>query len=336
MAKVNQADLKREIEAQDRKDSRKKFFNVNALRLMLVAAKKVKDTKSFANAFTPTSGNKTIARKLKLGLDVVRGQWVLEDGKHNPRLNRMKESKMTQVNEAVDGKKLIELLMQALEEGDALKVSEYTNQMLSQKVLSCLQDQRVLISEQLFLEGNAAPKQTSKQVEAEFRDVVRQLNKLKGVKSSAKKKLENRLLSLDKKKALARLGLGEDLATDLAKVSNLNRNKDSDAPELEDEQLPNMELATDDLATDDTFDEARPAQPKFKVGNAVDVEVGFGKFEKGTVTKVGPRQLDGIWVKMTKTKKTTNFPIGLVTPRGQPRKIVDEGSESVGLDTFRQ
>ena len=186
---------------------------------------------------------------------------------------------MTQVNEAIDGKKLIELLMQALDEGDSVRITKYVNQMLSQKVSECLQDRRVLISEELFT---------------------------------------------------------EDLATDLVKVSNLNRNKDSDAPELEDEQLPNMELATDDLATDDTFDEARPAQPKFKVGNAVDVEVGFGKFEKGTVTKVGPRQLDGIWVKMTKTKKTTNFPIGLVAPRGQPRKIVDEGSESVGLDTFRE
>lgn len=254
MAKVNQADLKREIEAQDRKDSRKKFFNVNALRLMLDAAKKVKDTKSFANAFTPTSGNKTIARKLKLGLDVVRGQWVLEDGKHNPRLNRMKESKMVQVNEVMDRKKLIELLMQALEEGDTVHFTKYVNMMLTQKVSECLQDQRILIAEELFVEGNAAPKQTTKQTEAEFRDVVRQLDKLKGVKSSAKKKLENRLLALDKKKALARLGLGEDLA-DLVKVSNLNRNKDSDAPNPEDELLPNMELSSDEIANDDTFDE---------------------------------------------------------------------------------
>ncbi len=60
-------------------------------------------------------------------------------------------------------------------------------------------------SEELFGEG-------IKQVEAEFRDVVRQLDKLKGVKSSGKKKLENRLLALDKKKALARLGLGEAVA----------------------------------------------------------------------------------------------------------------------------
>ena len=75
---------------------------------------------------------------------------------------------------------------------------------------------------------------------------------------------------------------------------------------------------------------------KFKVGDAVDVEVGFGKFQKGKVTKVGPRKLDGVWVKITKTKKTTNFPIGLVSPQGQRRKIVDEGDESARPDTFRQ
>jgi len=237
MAKVKQADLKKEIEAQDRKDSRKKFFNVNALRLMLDAAKEVKDTKSFANAFTPTRGNNAIARKLKLGLDVVRGQWVLEDGKHNPRLNRMKESIMTQVNEAaVEGSKLIELLMQALEEGDTVRFTELTNQLLAYKVSECLGERRKLIAEQIFVEGKAA------QVEAEFRDVVRQLDKLKGVKSSGKKKLENRLLALDKKKALSRLGLGEDIA-DLVKTSNLDRDADSDAPNPEDELLPNAELA---------------------------------------------------------------------------------------------
>jgi len=186
MAKVKQADLKKEIEAQDRKDSRKKFFNVNALRLMLDAAKEVKDTKSFANAFTPTRGNNAIARKLKLGLDVVRGQWVLEDGKHNPRLNRMKESIMTQVNEAaVEGSKLIELLMQALEEGDTVRFTELTNQLLAHKVSECLGERRKLIAEQIFI---------------------------------------------------------EDLA-DLVKTSNLDRDADSDAPNPEDELLPNAELA---------------------------------------------------------------------------------------------
>lgn len=109
---------------------------------------------------------------------------------------------MTQVNEVLDGKKLIELLMQALEEGDALKVSEYTNQMLSQKVSECLQDQRVLIAEQLFT---------------------------------------------------------EDLA-DLVKVSNLNRNKDTDLPNPEDELLPGMELAQDGEADDDTFDEGSESE----------------------------------------------------------------------------
>lgn len=244
---------------------------------------------------------------------------------------------MTQVNEAVDGKKLIELLMQALDEGDSVRITKYVNQMLSQKVSECLQDRRVLISEQLFLEGpRGAGKAVVDTMNREIATLEKRLKKLtRSVPAGAvqRQRIEGRLEALRKTVARA---MKEDLATDLVKVSNLNRNKDSDSPELEDEQLPNMELATDDLADDDTFDEARPAQPKFKVGNAVDVEVGFGKFEKGTVTKVGPRQLDGIWVKMTKTKKTTNFPIGLVAPRGQPRKIVDEGSESVGLDTFRE
>ena len=155
MAKVKQADLKREIEAQDRKDSRKKSFNVNALRLMLAAAKGVKDSESFANAFTPTRGTNSIARKLKLGLDVVRGQWVFENGKHNPGLNRIRESHMRNVNEVVDGSKLIELLMQALEEGDTVRVSEISNQILSQKVSECLVDRRILIAERLFNEDLA-------------------------------------------------------------------------------------------------------------------------------------------------------------------------------------
>ncbi len=205
----------------------------------------------------------------------------------------------------VDGKKLVDLLMQALEEGDTVRFTEITNRLLAYKVSECLGDQRVLIAEELFVEGRAQAEvfdknrrelktlvrkietakspaiekqiqaridalkkrlgikediaeasQTLKQVEAEFRDVVRQLDKLKGVKSSAKKKLENRLLSLDKKKALARLGLGEDLA-DLVKVSNLNRDDESDAADPEDEQLPNADLARIAAADDElrNFDE---------------------------------------------------------------------------------
>ena len=317
MTKVNQADLKREIEAQDRKDSRKKFHNVSALRLMLDAAKKVKDTKSFANAFTPTSGNNSIARKLKLGLNVVRGQWVLEDGKHNPGLNRMKESIMRQVNEALDGKELIELLMQALEEGDAVRVTEYVNLMLSNKVTAALGDQRKLIAESLFDEGIAAPRQTSKQVEAEFRDVVRQLDKLKGVKSSEKKKLENRLLALDKKKALARLGLGEDLA-DLVKTSNLNRNDETDSPEPEDELLPNAELADLGADEDETFDEAVDAAAAKKAAAQKAFAVKH-KAEFDTLAKN----------------------LGNMRGRGSKKGLrafkrgMKEGSESEGLDTFR-
>lgn len=266
MAKVKQADLKREIEAQDRKDSRKKSFNVNALRLMLAAAKGVKDSESFANAFTPTRGTNSIARKLKLGLDVVRGQWVFENGKHNPGLNRIRESNMRNVNEVVDGSKLIELLMQALEEGDTVRVSEISNQILSQKVSECLVDRRILIAERLF---------------------------------------------------------NEDLA-DLVKASNLNRDED-DSPEPEDELLPNAELANLGADEDETFDEGLGGL-KFKVGDKVDVKTGFSPVRMvGTVTKVGPTRLDGVWVKSG--KKTTNWETGLV------RKL-REGSEPSGLDTF--
>ncbi len=267
--KIKQADLTREITAQDRKDSRKKFHNIHALRLMLDAAKDVKDTSSFANSFTPTRGNNAIARKLKLGLDVVRGQWVLkDDGKHNPGLNRItRESTMTQVNEAVSGAKLIELLVQALQEGDAVRVTEYVNQMLSQKVSSALGEQRKMIAERLF---------------------------------------------------------NEDLA-DLVKTSNLNRDADSDAAEPEDEALPNAELADLGADEDETFNEG------FEVGDRVEVKDG-GKFKKGTVTKVGRlrtrgrTQNEGVWVKAG--GKTEHWTIG------QVRKL-KEGSESVGLDTFR-
>jgi hypothetical protein len=92
---------------------------------------------------------------------------------------------MSQVNEAVEGSKLIELLMQALEEGDTVRFTELTNQLLAYKVSECLADRRKLIAEQIFL---------------------------------------------------------EDLA-DLVKTSNLDRDAESDAPNAEDELLPNAELA---------------------------------------------------------------------------------------------
>ncbi len=268
--KIKQADLTREITAQDRKDSRKKFHNINALRLMLDAAKDVKDTSSFANSFTPTRGNNAIARKLKLGLDVVRGQWVLKDGKHNPGLNRItRESTMTQVNEAVEGSKLIELLMQALDEGDTVGAMELTNQLLAHKVSECLADRRKLIAEQMFI---------------------------------------------------------EDLA-DLVKTSNLDRDADSDAPDQENEPLPNAELA----ATASEDDEMVIGEG-FEVGDRVEVKVDNGKFKKGTVTKVGRLRTrgrtrnEGVWVKVG--GKTEQWPIGVV------RKL-KEGSEP-RLDTFRQ
>ena len=64
------------ITEQDRKASKKKFYNPHALALMLKAGEDVTDALSFSKAFTPTRENHAMARKLKLPLDVDHGQWV--------------------------------------------------------------------------------------------------------------------------------------------------------------------------------------------------------------------------------------------------------------------
>lgn len=53
---------------------------------------------------------------------------------------------------AVDGSKLIELLMQALEEGDTVRFTDAVNRLLSYKVSESLADRRKLIAEQMFSE----------------------------------------------------------------------------------------------------------------------------------------------------------------------------------------
>lgn len=135
MTKINQAKLIQQIVQQDRRDSKKKWYNIHALPIMLKAAEKVTDTESFMDRFTPTRSNNSMARKLGLGLDVKSGRWVMTE----------------QINEAaVDGTKLIELLIMALQEGDTVRFNECVNKLLSYKVSECLSDQRQLLACEMF------------------------------------------------------------------------------------------------------------------------------------------------------------------------------------------
>lgn len=77
------------------------------------------------------------------------------------RSRTKKEQTMRRVNEAVEGSKLIELLVQALEEGDTVRFNEYTNQLLSLKVSECLADHKKLIAGQMFGEDVADLVKTS-------------------------------------------------------------------------------------------------------------------------------------------------------------------------------
>ncbi len=58
--------------------------------------------------------------------------------------------KKQQVNEAVEGSKLIELLMQALEEGDTVRFNECANKVISYKVSECLAKHRELLAGQMI------------------------------------------------------------------------------------------------------------------------------------------------------------------------------------------
>lgn len=68
--------LVRELVALDRRESAKRGYNHYALALYIQAAEDVTDAQSFTDAFTPSRGMHTVAKKLKLGLDVQHGQWV--------------------------------------------------------------------------------------------------------------------------------------------------------------------------------------------------------------------------------------------------------------------
>lgn len=140
MTKIDQSKLRKEIEAQDRRDSRKKGYNIHALRLMLDAAKDVKDEDSFVDAFTPTRGNHRIARNLGLNLDVQRGRWVKKEVSESSSMAKQE----------VKGQDLIQLLVNALEEGKAAKATELVNQLLRQKVSESLSEKRKVLAERMF------------------------------------------------------------------------------------------------------------------------------------------------------------------------------------------
>ena len=65
------------LTAQDRKESTRKGYNPCALAIVFNAAVDVVDAKSFSEAFTPTRGMHSVAKKLELGLDVDHGRWVV-------------------------------------------------------------------------------------------------------------------------------------------------------------------------------------------------------------------------------------------------------------------
>ena len=135
MTKINHTKLISLITQQDVRDSKKKYYNIYALPQMLAAAEGVKDEQTFMDAFTPTRSNHNIAKKLGLKLDVQRGRWVMTEGV---------------VNEAVEGRKLIELWVQALQEGDTVRFNEYANKLLSYKVSESLAKYRELIAGEVF------------------------------------------------------------------------------------------------------------------------------------------------------------------------------------------
>lgn len=75
--KINQAKLKMELTSLDIRESKLKHHNPYALGHYLVAAEKVTNLKTFIKAFNPTRGLHSVAKKLNLPLNVVKGQWVI-------------------------------------------------------------------------------------------------------------------------------------------------------------------------------------------------------------------------------------------------------------------
>ena len=68
-----------ELTSMDRRASKRPGYNPYALAQYLEAADGVVDAESFADRFTPSRPMHTVARRLRLGLDVDRGRWVLVD-----------------------------------------------------------------------------------------------------------------------------------------------------------------------------------------------------------------------------------------------------------------
>ncbi len=150
MTKINHTKLVMAIMAQDRRDAKKKWYNIHALPQMLKAAQGVEDEQGFMDSFTPTRQNHSMAKKLGLKLDVKSGRWVMTE----------------QMNEAVDGTKLIELLIMALQEGDTVRFNDCVNKLLSFKVSECLSDQRQLLASEMFEEAAPSKAEAQKQIDA--------------------------------------------------------------------------------------------------------------------------------------------------------------------------
>lgn len=69
------------LTSQDRKESKRKGYNIYALAQYFIAAEDVTDAKSFSEAFTPTSGMHQVAKTMGFDLDVERGRWITKESK---------------------------------------------------------------------------------------------------------------------------------------------------------------------------------------------------------------------------------------------------------------
>ncbi len=216
MTKINHTKLVMAITTQDRRDSKKKWYNIYALPQMLKAAEGVEDEQGFMDSFTPTRQNHGIAKKLGLKLDVQRGRWVMTE----------------QMNEAaVNGTKLIELLVMALQEGDTVGFNEYVNKLLSYKVSECLADQRELLACAMFEEAAPSKAEAQKQIDALEKRRVTTMGRTKRFR------IQQRIDALKKQAGIKEF-------VDLVKNANTDGKlePEDNAPEPEDEGLANNHL----------------------------------------------------------------------------------------------
>jgi len=291
MTKINHTKLVMAIMAQDRRDAKKKWYNIHALPQMLKAAQGVEDEQGFMDSFTPTRQNHSMAKKLGLKLDVKSGRWVMTE----------------QMNEAVDGTKLIELLIMALQEGDTVRFNDCVNRLLSYKVSECLSDQRVLLASEMFEEATPSKAEAQKQIDA--------LQKRRVMTKGNQGFLIQQRIDALKKAA----GIKEFV--DLVKNANTDGNlePEDDAAEPEDQGLPNNHLTQTGGMDDQSrnFDEGR-AQAEVFDTNRRELKTLVRKME----TAKSPAIEKQIQARIDALKKRLG--------------IKEEGSESDGRDTFRE